>query len=253
MDDLRNRRRLPHIEVTAQTLTWYGCITLLFYSISMSVIQNGMLQVNRYSGTELRELMAADPNRMLLASWAVVFQLLGGLAIPVFAFLTVEEFLHSESNRKDLLRMLIFAAVSEIPYDLAMSGKLFDWTGQNMLFSLLVGRIMLYGLRLFAASRGVQVLIVLASVFWTALLKSGFGLCLILLMAVYYLLREKPKARMLWSSMISLMYVTGPVSNFVLKRYNGQPGREGARYLFFCLYPLHLLVLAAAVHFICKG
>lgn len=250
MSDLRNRRKLPHIEVTADTLMWYGSITLLFYSISMSVIQNGMLHVNQYSNTQLRELMTADPDLMILSSWAAVFQLLGGLAIPVFAFLTVEKFLHTQSCRNDLLCMIIFAVLSEIPYDLAMSGTLFDWQGQNMLFSLAIGFIMLYGLRLFAASRGVQALIVLAAVLWSGLMKTGFGLCLVLLIAVYYLLREKPRARMVLSSLISLMYVTGPISNFVLKRYNGQAYMTGNKYLFYCLYPLHLLALSAVCYLI---
>ena len=58
MNDLRDRRRLPHIEVNGNTLLWYGGITLLFYSVSMSVLQNGMLHMNRYSNTQLRELLA---------------------------------------------------------------------------------------------------------------------------------------------------------------------------------------------------
>lgn len=252
MNDLRNRRTLPHVEVNDQTLLWYGSITLLFYSISMSVIQNGMLHVDQYSGTELRALLVDNPDLMLLSGWAVVFQLLGGLAIPVFAFLTVERFLHTENYRSDLVYMFLFAAASEIPFDLAMSGRVFDWTQQNMLFSLAIGLIMLYGLRLFAASRGVQALIVLAAIFWSALMKSGFGLCLILLMAIYYLLREKPKARRIWSSLISLMYVTGPVSNFVLKRYNGETGKAGNGRLFFWLYPAHLLALCAVRYLVLK-
>ena len=250
MNDLRDRRKLPHIEVTADTLKWYGGITLLFYSISMSVIQNGMLHADQYSNLQLRELLVSDPNLMILSSWAAVFQLLGGLTVPVFAFLLAEAFVHTQNYRGDLLRMLAFAVVSEIPYDLAMSGRLFDWTSQNMLFSLAIGLVMLYGLRMFAASRWMQALIVLAAVFWSGLLKTGFGLFLILLAAVYYLLREKPKAKTVLSSLISLMYVTGPVSNFVLKRYNGQPGKTGNRLLFYALYPLHLLILGEVAFWI---
>ena len=243
MSDLRNSRRLPHVEVTAATLKWYGCITLFFYSLGMSVIQNGLLHVNQLSGTQLRELMAQNPEQMLLSTWAVLFQLVGGLSIPVFAFLTAEEFARGENYRGTLLRLAGFALVSEIPYDLAMSGTPFDWASQNMLFSLVIGLVMLYGLRLFAASRAVQVMIVLAAVFWSALMRTGFGLCLILLMAVYDLLRKKPKAKLVLSGLISLMYVTGPISNFVLKRYNGQTDSGRSKFLFDCFYPLHLLVL----------
>ena len=191
MHDLRDRRRLPHIDVTATTLKWYGCITMLFYAVSMSVIQNGMLHVSRFSNTELREMWAADADLMVLSSWAAVFQLLGGLAVPVFAFLLVEGFLHTKSFRRYLLRMLLFALVSEVPFDFAMGGKLIDRTQQNMLFTLAVGLIMLYGMKTFSVSRVVQVLVAVAAVFWCALMKTQFGLCMILLIAAYYLLRDK--------------------------------------------------------------
>ena len=242
MNDLRDRLRLPHIEVNGNTLLWYGGITLLFYSVSMSVLQNGMLHMNRYSNTQLRELLAANPDMLLLSSWAAVFQLLGGLAIPVFAFLTVEGFLHTRNYRAYLIRMLGFALLSEIPFDFAMSGRLFDWSSQNLLFTLTIGLVMLYGLRLFAAGKGVKLLIVLAAVLWSVLMKTQFGLCMVLLIAVYYLLKEH-KAKLWVSGIISLMYVTGPVSNFVLKRYNHQRGEQPSKHVFYILYPLHLLIL----------
>ena len=242
MADLRDRKRLPHVEVTAATLKWYGCATMFFYSLSMTVVQNGLLHVNQFSNTQLREMWAADPELMVLSSWAAVFQLLGGLAIPVFAFLLVEGFLHTSDYKAYLLRMVGFALLSEIPFDYAMSGRLFDWSNQNLLFTLAIGLVMLYGLRLFAAGRGVKLLIVGAGVLWSALMRTQFGLCMILLMAVYYLLRDH-KAKLWLSGAISLMYVTGPVSNFVLKRYDHQRGEQPNKYLFYSLYPLHLLLL----------
>lgn len=249
MHDLRDRRRLPHIDVTAATLKWYGCITMLFYAVSMSVIQNGMLHVSRFSNGELRQMWAANTDLMVLSSWAAVFQLLGGLAVPVFAFLLVEGFLHTKSFRRYLLRMLLFALVSEVPFDFAMGGKLLDWTQQNILFTLVVGLIMLYGMKTFSASRVVQVLIAIAAVFWCVLMKTQFGLCMILLAAVYYLLRDQ-KAKLWVGGVISLMYVTGPVSVFLLKRYNGQLGDRPNKYLFYCLYPLILLILGVITYVI---
>ena len=242
MRDLRDRRKLPHVEVTAATLKWYGCATMFFYSLSMTVVQNGLLHVNQFSNTQLREMWAANPDLMVLSSWAAMFQLLGGLAIPVFAFLLVEGFLHTRNFKVYLIRMVGFALLSEIPFDLAMSGRIFDWDSQNLLFTLAIGLVMLYGLRLFAAGKGVKLLIVLAAVLWSVLMKTQFGLCMVLLIAVYYLLKEH-KAKLWVSGIISLMYITGPVSNFVLKRYNHQRGEQPNKYLFYILYPLHLLIL----------
>lgn len=249
MRDLRDRRKLPHVEVTAATLKWYGCATMFFYSLSMTVVQNGLLHVNQFSNTQLREMWAANPDLMVLSSWAAMFQLLGGLAIPVFAFLLVEGFLHTRNFKAYLIRMVGFALLSEIPFDLAMSGRIFDWDSQNLLFTLAIGLVMLYGLRLFAAGKGVKLLIVLAAVLWSVLMKTQFGLCMVLLIAVYYLLKEH-KAKLWVSGIISLMYITGPVSNFVLKRYNHQRGEQPNKYLFYILYPLHLLILGTITRFI---
>ena len=143
-----------------------------------------------------------------------------------------------------IMSMVGFALLSEIPFDFAMSGRLFDWDSQNLLFTLTIGLVMLYGLRLFAAGKGVKLLIVLAAVLWSVLMKTQFGLCMVLLIAVYYLLKDH-KAKLWVSGIISLMYVIGPVSNFVLKRYNHQRGEQPNKYVFYILYPLHLLILGA--------
>lgn len=246
MQELR-RRRLPRVEVNGNVLRIYAGITLLCCSVSMSVLQFGLLDVRSLSGGELRELLAGSPDRMILASWAAVLQLLGGLSLPVVAFLLAQRFERAESFRRELCRLLAAAAVSEIPYDLAMGGRVLDLTRQNMLLSLAVALVMLYGLRMFAASRGAQLLIVLAAVLWGSLLRSGFALGLILLTAVFYLLRDRPKLRTLWTSLIGLLYVTAPISHFVLKRWNGSDSGQRERRIFLWLYPVHLLLLAAII------
>ena len=249
MGDLRDKRKLPHIEVTTTTLKWYACIMLLFYAISMTVIQRGMLGMDGISGAQLQQSLAQQSDQMILSSWAVVFQLLGGLGIPVVAFLLVEGFLHTENYRAYLIRMLLFALVSEIPFDYAMTGTLFYGGSQNLLFTLAIGLIMLYGLRLFAAGRVMKAGIILAAVLWSLLMRTQFGLCMILLIAAYYLLRDR-KEKLLVGGIISLMYVTGPISNFVLKEYNHQLGEHPNQYLFYCLYPAHLAILGLVVRFL---
>lgn len=249
----RPRRRRLHLPMTGTNLKIYGCITMLFYTLSMSVIQNGIIQVSQY-GTGLAQALKDDPNLMVISGWASAFQLIGGLAVPVFAFLLVEGFLHTSSFRRYLLTMLGFAVISEVPYDLAMNDTLWTMTSQNALFTYAICLVMLYGLRLFVGKKGaryrlIQVIMILAAILWSSFFRCNFGLCTILLVAVYYLFYDMKGVRVLIGCGVSSMYVTGPLSGYALWNYTGERGRNKNKYVFYVLYPLHLLVLGLIAHF----
>ena len=251
---LRNTgRRRIHLEMTGTNLKIYACVTMVFYTLSMSVVQNGLIRIGQYDTAGLSEAMASDPDLMMLSGWASVFQLIGGLAVPVFAFLLVEGFVHTASYRRYLLTMLGFALVSEVPYDLAMSGALWDLSGQNALFTLVICLIMLYALRLFVGKKGVtyrlaQGIVILAAILWCSILRTGFGLCTVLLTAIYYLAYDQKSVRVLLGCAVSVMYVTGPLSGYALWNYTGERGWNRNKYMFYVFYPLHLLVLGLLAH-----
>ncbi len=244
MESIPDRRRVPHIDVNGDTLRIFAGVTMLCFTVSMSVIQNGLLGVTSLSAEQLHELLTAEPEKMVLASWAAVLQLIGGLSIPVLSFLLTERFLNTKKYGQDLLSLLAAALISEVPYDMAMSGKYVYLPSQSMMLSLLIAFIMLYGLRLFAASKGVQIVIVLAALLWGSFFRAEFAPGLILLTAVFYLFRGEPKKRAVCSCIVGLLYVTAPISHFVWKRYNGCSGHPCGMYIFMAAYPLHLLVLS---------
>ncbi len=247
------RRPRPHLELTGSVMKIYGFVTMLCYTVGRAVVQNGLIGVAQYGPGELSAAMEADPHLMYLSGWASVLQLIGGLAIPVFAFLLVEGFLHTASYKKYLLTVLVFAFVSEVPYDLAASGSWWDMTGQNGLFSCALSLVMLYGLRLLEGGlekpgfgrRLGQAVLVAATVLWSMLLQSAFGLATVLLAAIYYLWREQKGVRVLLGCAVSILYVTAPLSGYAIYNYSGQRGRvaEKYKYVFYALYPAHLLLL----------
>ncbi len=250
LNDPRRRRKRPHIELTGTVMKLYGCVATLFYTLSMSVFRLGLIGVNDYAPGELTDAMARDPDLMVLGSWASVFQLIGGLALPVFAFLLVEGFMHTASFKKYLLTMLAFAAISEVPYDLAMSGKVWDMTDQNVMVTYCLCLVMLYGLRMTAGRKGIlwrlaQVSLVAATALWTMLLQGAFGLVLALLVAIYYLFYEKRGVGVLLGCAVSVLYVTAPLSGYVVWNYSGRRGAlaDKYKYVFYALYPAHLLAL----------
>ncbi len=61
----------------------------------------------------------------------------GRLAFPIFAFLAVEGYFHTRSFKRYALRMLLFAVLSEVPFDLMYGGTVFYPVHQNVIWTLL--------------------------------------------------------------------------------------------------------------------
>ena len=65
----------------------------------------------------------------------------GRVAFPIFAFMAVEGYFHTRNFKKYALRMLVFAVLSEIPFDLMYGGTWFYPVHQNVIWTLLMGLV----------------------------------------------------------------------------------------------------------------
>ena len=77
-----------------------------------------------------------------------LLRMIGRLAMPILCFFIGEGLRHTRNPQKYLLRLVGFALISELPFDLAFYGRV-DWASQNVYFTLALG---LMALRLLQSS-----------------------------------------------------------------------------------------------------
>lgn len=207
----------------------------------------------------------------------------GRLSFPLFCFILVEGFFHTQNRKKYQLRLLIFAILSEIPYDLAFhylsaetigsllhSQQLFfrafssAFQEQNVLFTLFLGftaMILMENASLYRRNtfyKNIDILIIfccLSEVFQTDCGAAGI-LCIFFFYAIY---KKRGEGRnlpikagligTLPAALPLLTYVSPfPVQVFALADsliLHCYNGEKGRgwKYFFYLFYPLHLLIL----------
>lgn len=110
--------------------------------LTRQVIANGYLDAVR--GTENQIVSWLRENAVLYYGMTIM-RMIGRLGFPIFCFLLVEGFRRSRNVRKYALRLGIFALISDIPFDLAVTGRFFHWGYQNVYFTLLLGLLGMCG------------------------------------------------------------------------------------------------------------
>lgn len=242
-------------DITADGLKMFACIVMLIQTVGIAVIEKGLIHLDQYTQESLNQAMSQDSRLMTLAGIGSIMQLIGGMAIPVFAFLLVEGFRNTSDYKKYLLTMIITALVSEIPYDLAICGKVWDLSSQNAMITMCICLIMLKCMELFSNSSGlagsmVRILIMIAAIVWVSIFRAEYGLCMVLLVTVFYVFDTKNVLKTVLGCIISLMYVTGPIAFYGIWCYNGERKDRINKYVYYAFYPLHLLMLGVIAKFV---
>lgn len=86
-------------------------------------------------------LMLCDHLCMTILGQYMWLHYIGRIAYPIFAFMLVEGFRKTSNLKKYLLRMLIFALISEIPFDLMTGGTWLFATQQNVMWTFIISML----------------------------------------------------------------------------------------------------------------
>lgn len=170
---------------------------------------------------------------------------IGRLAFPLFCFLLAEGFFHSKDRLRYSLRLMMFALISELPFNLMVSGRLFFPDSQNVYFTLFLGVCALWVLTSDLKIHW-KLLILVPGLVLLPYLHTDYGRNGVLLIVLLYLLREKPLA----SCLVSFPLLSGGFAAWLafvpMGMYNGKRGfitGNALKYAFYAFYPVHMLLL----------
>lgn len=178
-----------------------------------------------------------------------IFDILGRIAFPIFAFMIVEGFFKTKSRWKYLRNLLVFATISEIPYDMFQSAVFINTRSQNILWGLALGlftimvidklkeRIKKRPLWIF-----VSIIIVALSSLGSMLISSDYEYYAIIIIYIYYLFYDKILLASGLGFLVIIKEIYAILGFATVLLYNGEKGKQNKifNYLF---YPVHLLVL----------
>ena len=125
---------------------------------------------------------------------------IGRMALPIFAFCVAEGYGHTHDKRRYLLRMGLFACVSEVPFDLVAAGVPLEFSHQNVMatfFWAILGLLCSEGLVRDGSSKarkagGAAVLVLFAVL--SVALGLDYHMLGVGLVFVYHLPRDKALA-----------------------------------------------------------
>jgi hypothetical protein len=214
-------------------------------------------------------------NVLEIDSWVFV---LGRLAFPIFAFMAAEGYFHTHSYRKYILRLFVFAVISEVPYDLMKSGTIFDTYDQNVLWTFLFALLCIRLIDFVKAKQKMWAYILTAVVVSLIGLAVGslsyvdYGGMGVLMVLIFYFFHERKWWCMLAQFILLFLinvFMLGALSPVILVSvfglqseiplqgfavfslipiwmYHGRQGHHSRPFQYACyaFYPVHMIILS---------
>lgn len=245
------------IDHVAAVLIWR--VYVASYSIT------GSMQLSDFIGDKII-VWVAEHQEVVYAIYENM-RLIGRMAFPIYCFLLIEGFLHTRSVKKYGLRLLLFAFLSEIPFDLALTGQMWDIRYSNVFFTLVIALVAIWAISyiekfyefwkeknwdsflgiLIVAMAGILVMAVCGG-FAEMILKTDYGFAGVAAIVVMYLLRKSKEIS--FAMGVFVLTVVSSSTEILalcmlvpLMKYDGSRGKN-IKYVFYAFYPVHLLILA---------
>lgn len=238
--------------LSGSTLKIIAIVTMLIDHIGATIVENMMYL---YAGN--------GQTSTVIFYILVVMRGIGRLAFPIFCFLLVEGFFHTRDVKKYILRLFLFALISEIPFDFAFNQSILEFTSQNVFFTLFIGVLMMWTLeylkKRFEKNNIALItsiaLVVIAASLLAEFLKCDYASQGIIVILLMYVFKENRLLKaisvcfiFIYLNKFSLQSLAG-LAFLPISFYNGKKGLS-LKYIFYAFYPVHLLILGIIVRMI---
>ena len=212
-------------------------------------------------GTQLKLIalitMVIDHIGAFFCPHFLLLRYIGRISFPIYCYLLTEGAKYTHDMKKYLLRLGLFALISEIPFNLVRSGSLLDPSGQNVFFTLFIGMGMIYLIEHPVFNDGlpdmVYILIIIACAAGLAeFANTDYGFTGIAIIFVFYVFRDKGGYGMIMAAIcFSLLNIGYGYYQWMaifalipIALYDGRRGRQSRlmQYGFYAFYPAHMLI-----------
>lgn len=228
-------------------------ISMLADHFAVVFLENGLL----YQMDHAWAARPVDPAVYgLLLRVILGLRILGRIAFPVYCFLLVQGFLHTRHYGAYLRNLILFALISEIPFDVAVMGTLFEPEVQNIYWTLAIGLAGLQFMRRAERLAGEVRWFAWGAVMLAAgavgqILRVDYGWAGTVLILVLYLARDSRALLFLTVFLFGLMTMPPEVligvaaAGLLICLYNGRRGTIRHKLFYYWFYPVHLAALWA--------
>ena len=208
----------------------------------------------------------------------------GRLAFPIFAFMAVEGYFHTHDFKKYALRMLLFAVISEIPFDCMYGGTWFYPVHQHVIWTLLLG---LLGINIMETARKKRkkwafilisvIVVIVGAALGTLCMLDYYGTGVLTIFIFYFFHGRKwwcllgQLVALYWVNVELLGGLVYPIQLFGMEfelcqqglallslipiwLYRGRQGYHSKpfQYLCYAFYPVHMAIIVLVLNFVTR-
>ncbi len=175
-----------------------------------------------------------------------ILRTVGRLSFPIFCFLLSEGFRHTKSRKRYFLRLVCFAVISEIPFNLAYAGTVFCADKQNIFFTLATALVTLCAFENIKNSLILKITAVAAGCAASLLLNTDYPVTGIIIPLMFFISNSSTDRLFLAGSVTffdSLQFHGAGILSLIPIGFYNQKRGKGNSLIFYLFYPFHLIVL----------